>query len=410
LASGDTEDTAFLVTNGVIPLFADYIGHQSLEVSVQAIWGISNIAGENSQYRDLVLGLHSYDKVITRYYNSDGNISNPALTISHGRTLSFFFLNITRGKPVIQYSKVSGIIFYLRKLLERFFVDNEVKMDVLWSFAYVTETEEGMEEFATLTDFLPMMSGLLALGVDPITSPTLRILGNLSSSNDEHTQLLIDYNLLPIILNLTDHKKKAIRKEALFLLSNVAAGTLDQVQELLKYEDLFLLLKKILSGDEMSVCKEALWIVGNITVKPEFLTTVISKGLVLDFVKAIINYEEMANEKRLRAFFLETLSPVIDYFCLGASELDVSQYLEEIAQYLSFIGVVINHCTDKEIPPWKKNEEKLKAFLENAGLVGSSGVPQLNQDLDNLNLNDQNNGDPNAGLGSSGEQPTQNVP
>ena len=61
--------------------------------------------------------------------------------------------------------------------------------------------------------------------------PALRTVGNIVTGDDMQTQIVINCGALPCLLNLlqTSHKK-SIKKEACWTISNITAGTKDQIQ------------------------------------------------------------------------------------------------------------------------------------------------------------------------------------
>ena len=65
--------------------------------------------------------------------------------------------------------------------------------------------------------------------------PSLRTLGNIVSGDDNQTQHVLDANVLPVLLPLLVHTKKNIRKEACWMLSNVAAGNIMQINQLVRF-------------------------------------------------------------------------------------------------------------------------------------------------------------------------------
>ena len=52
MASGTTQQTASLVEKGVIPIMAAQLKSQNVTLVEQAIWGVGNIAGDCSSFRD----------------------------------------------------------------------------------------------------------------------------------------------------------------------------------------------------------------------------------------------------------------------------------------------------------------------------------------------------------------------
>ena len=61
--------------------------------------------------------------------------------------------------------------------------------------------------------------------------PALRTVGNIVTGDDNQTQIVINCNALPYLLNLlTTSPKKSIKKEACWTISNITAGTKAQIQ------------------------------------------------------------------------------------------------------------------------------------------------------------------------------------
>ena len=61
--------------------------------------------------------------------------------------------------------------------------------------------------------------------------PALRTVGNIVTGDDLQTQVVINCNALPCLLNLlTTSHKKSIKKEACWTISNITAGTKEQIQ------------------------------------------------------------------------------------------------------------------------------------------------------------------------------------
>lgn len=80
--------------------------------------------------------------------------------------------------------------------------------------------------------------------------PSLRTVGNIVTGTEHQTQMAIDAGLLKVLPHLLRHPKTSIQKEAAWVLSNVAAGSQQQIQLLIVYDLLPLLvaLLKNVSG------------------------------------------------------------------------------------------------------------------------------------------------------------------
>jgi hypothetical protein len=79
------------------------------------------------------------------------------------------------------------------------------------------------------------MVALLGHSSPSVVTPALRTIGNVVSGDDAQTQAVVDAGGLQAVRPLLAHAKKGIRKEACWMLSNVAAGSKDQIASLLTY-------------------------------------------------------------------------------------------------------------------------------------------------------------------------------
>jgi hypothetical protein len=59
--------------------------------------------------------------------------------------------------------------------------------------------------------------------------PCLRTLGNIATGSEEDTQNLINEGILTKASGIMFHHKKMVRKEVCWTLSNITAGTANQI-------------------------------------------------------------------------------------------------------------------------------------------------------------------------------------
>jgi len=68
-----------------------------------------------------------------------------------------------------------------------------------------------------------------------VLQPATRVIGNFTSSNNpDTTQMCIDSGIINVLPRLLSHRKKQIKREACWTLSNIAAGTPEQVQSVIQ--------------------------------------------------------------------------------------------------------------------------------------------------------------------------------
>ena len=85
------------------------------------------------------------------------------------------------------------------------------------------------------------------------------------TGNDAQTQEVIDLGVLPILVSLLDHPKKNVRKEACWSFSNVASGTVSQVQAIMDTPNLIPKVIAMLENTDTDLQKEATWLIANAT-------------------------------------------------------------------------------------------------------------------------------------------------
>lgn len=129
MATGNSEQTQYLVECGAMEVLLRFLRDENLEVAEQALWGIGNIAGDNSVYRDILISkgcIQTICKLDTR--------DLPHKTV---HVVAWVLSNLVRGKPLVKYQHIKQITPYLLALLRGSTLP-EIVSDILWGFSYVT--------------------------------------------------------------------------------------------------------------------------------------------------------------------------------------------------------------------------------------------------------------------------------
>ena len=93
----------------------------------------------------------------------------------------------------------------------------------------------------------------------------LKLLGAFVSANAKLTQEVVDSGALDIFPKLLGHPNLRIRKEVCWMISNIAAGTLIQVETLIA-KGYLPILTEIYKNDDTIIKKEAIWAICNFTL------------------------------------------------------------------------------------------------------------------------------------------------
>ena len=76
--------------------------------------------------------------------------------------------------------------------------------------------------------------------------------------------MAIEANLIPTLAEILSHSKKTVRKESCWVLSNITAGTQEQLQLCIN-SGIIEKLVQILQHDDITVKNEAVWALSNCT-------------------------------------------------------------------------------------------------------------------------------------------------
>ena len=124
----------------------------------------------------------------------------------------------------------------LLKLLNNF--DRQMKTDACCAMSYLTDGANERIQVVLNHNALPPLVKLLGSSKEiSVLTPVLRSTGNIVTGTDAQTQVVIDSGALKCFKNLLAHEKTSIQKEAAWTLSNITAGTANQIQAFIN-EDL----------------------------------------------------------------------------------------------------------------------------------------------------------------------------
>mmetsp|Transcript_28855 Transcript_28855/g.44333 ORF Transcript_28855/g.44333 Transcript_28855/m.44333 type:complete len:475 (+) Transcript_28855:700-2124(+) len=169
----------------------------------------------------------------------------------------------------------------LRRLLNM--ADAEVLTYTCWSLSHLCDGPSShISAVVTTPDkkrppggLVPRLVELLMHPSWRVTKPALRTIGNIvcaECSDDSHTpttdytEVILECHAVPRLKQLITHSNREIQKEACWTLSNIAAGTVDQIQAVIDSGAIPPLVKLV--GDkstDQEVRSEACWVVLNAT-------------------------------------------------------------------------------------------------------------------------------------------------
>lgn len=374
-----TEFTRVVVDHQAVPPLVQLLTSSNADIREQCAWALGNIAGDSAELRDLVLQQNPLPGLIA-------NINSPE-SLSLLRNCAWTLSNFCRGKPAPQFEVVAPALPVLATLIGTD-MDKDVAVDACWALSYLSDGSEDRIQKVVEQRVAPRLVQLLTAG-GSLLVPALRTLGNFVTGNETQTQAAIDAGILSALVPLLSHSRKNVRKESLWVLSNIAAGTANQLKQLCSTPDL---LSKVLSqlsaNVEWDCRKEAAWVVSNIATSAsrEMVVRLVETGAIpllcelldvseakiilisLDALEAILKVGETVGDGTA---FVNLITD-----CGGAELLEKLQTHENNKVYKRVVGIIERFFGGEE-EDYNCGENIAPAVTENN--VFSFGIQNSNE-------------------------------
>jgi len=250
-----TEYTSTVVECHSVPVLVKLLLSGNADVREQSAWCLGNIAGDSPDLRDCVLQNGGMEPLLQNisHASSESLLGNVVWALS----------NFCRGKPQPKLEYVAPALPHLAQVLHS--NHKSSTMDACWALSYISDGEDERIQAVMNSGVTPQLVHFLAHEEACIITPALRTVGNFVTGNEVQTQAVIDANILDKVTDLLVNMKKNIRKETCWLISNIAAGTTDQIDYLMKRPRTLNKVVDAVMNDEWEVRKEATWVLSNIT-------------------------------------------------------------------------------------------------------------------------------------------------
>ena len=256
--TGNKSDIDYVINEKGIEYILEYIPNDNKEIVHQAVWGLSNIAGQSAFHRDLVLKLNVLDKIF-QYFKEETDL--PIL-----KTLAWFICNLSRGYPLVDYELLQPFVGYL-KYLWMFCVEEELLSYFLWSLSYISEINSksvGDLINSNLIQNVVNMQFPFIKTNQKFMDPFLRILANVVSQVEASTWFVINLGILDKLVPFLEHSLLFIRKETAFIFSKIATGSEMQVKKVINLPNILEKIQMILTDDDIKVKTECVYILTNL--------------------------------------------------------------------------------------------------------------------------------------------------
>ncbi|KAI8060928.1 armadillo-type protein [Gongronella butleri] len=253
IAAGDSRQTDVLVANDFIPVLTEVLKSNmtTLTVKTQSAWALSNFAGESPHLRELLLEhdslvmvalvlQHTAQEIMEQLSESTKSVHDRVLISHHAtlndvKALTWSLSNMSRGgfltanywdKYVPAFNALTHCVSFDHK---------DIWVDSCWGLSRVMynmhEVYSFYESVSISRELCARLSSLLEQEDLATVVPVLRCIINITSGPNEHSQSLLETDILSKLAPLTNPETPLpIRRDAFLVVSNLMASNSELVK------------------------------------------------------------------------------------------------------------------------------------------------------------------------------------
>ena len=264
-----TQYTAVVVDAGCVEPMVRLMGSSpDATVREQVAWCLGNIMGDRAAYRDLVIATPGALEAFVF------NLTQPANVVMQ-RNIMWAMSNITRSRPPPSFARVSGVISVMLEILARN-EDAVTTREACWALQHFadgagTDAQDGRLEFLLANNVCQILVAVLrkdGTTYGKHVPPCVKVLGTvLSAPNPAHANEALAAGFLDVAFEVMQHSFESVKKSMCWALSNVAAGTPEQVMALVQHDPRILpQVHKYLVEGVYEVRIESAWVFKNLII------------------------------------------------------------------------------------------------------------------------------------------------
>lgn len=257
IVSGTTEQTQAVADRGFVPVLVELVASGEPWVKEQAAWALGNMAADSSHLRNQIVEAGALQPL--------ANLTKPEAKVSSLHKVVWALSNIFKLKNLVASPGDIGFVLeaFRNHLLTH--KDEEVVADALWTLTYLSDAGSNAAiQLVVEAGLLPILVEGLSSRSRQVVYPSIRTLGTIVSGTDLQTEAALDAGMLPPLhAHLKEAREMRTKKEATWALSNITAGTVEQIQRVVNEGFLHTLVRLIQEG-VVDVAREAVWAVSNL--------------------------------------------------------------------------------------------------------------------------------------------------
>jgi hypothetical protein len=226
------------------------------EPSIQekAFWGLGNISGEGPEYGRMIFLHPKFD--LQLYFDTIETCKNISAVRNAAWSLSHLCKREAHPPDTLVETVLPKLCEYLISIS-----DETTLVDIVWSLSFLTDppNDELRASVGLVPAYVSQIILLLTRADKKFIASATRLIGNLAAAPNEVVAVLLDNNVLPAMYTMLHREDLSgiVQKELCWAMSNLAAGTVDQVEKLFHYPDMMnTLVDKLKNSPHINVRKE----------------------------------------------------------------------------------------------------------------------------------------------------------
>ena len=237
ITSGTDNQVKILKNEGGIEKILELLDHNLNEIKELAIWNIENIALDSPKMQEFLIEKKIINKLITILSVNN----NEAINIHCISVLKIILKN--NVTCLNENVNVKMLINSISKIIMsiKFNPDNkdvyQLYNDCFYLLSHISEKLKECKDYLLENGVIPYILEVIRNNNNENNAYLilygLKIIGNIISGNVNQTQKMLDYNIYDILKIHMFNNKKGIKKEANWIISNIASDTEAHIKNLI---------------------------------------------------------------------------------------------------------------------------------------------------------------------------------
>ena len=260
-----TQETARLVVNcGFFDYVERLLAHKQGEIVNQTIWTVSNVIGEERDLRN--------EAIQRKFPETVYNLLKTPLSPLLMSNSIWLFSNLSSGLP---YPPPSLLHLAISTVPLALLTPPSPQLHCDICALLVNCTNSGnvsLIQSVLDLNIIPVLKEWMESESSKVVLGAIKVVGNLMLGMDAQVDRVVEGDMMDRLERVMDRRKRYIRKEVLWMLSNVAAGSLAQMRLLFRHS----LYSKILQAahdPDLAIQHEATMVFVNATRHQDLPTT-----------------------------------------------------------------------------------------------------------------------------------------